>query len=176
MNIDQKFAVGLLIVAVVGANMGSAAFACGAKTKESRLQSTVTKDIVDTAVSNGSFSTLVTALKAAGLVETLKGPGAFTVFAPTDEAFKKIPSADLQALLADKDKLTAVLTYHVVPGAVKAGDVSDGLAAKTVQGSDVHFSLQGGNAKIENANITATDIATSNGVIHVIDTVIIPKN
>lgn len=127
-------------------------------------------------MSNGSFNTLVIAVKAAGLVETLKGPGPFTVFAPTDEAFKKIPAADLQALLADKDKLTAVLTYHVVPGSVKASAVSDGLTAKTVQGSDAHFSVQNGTAKIENATITATDIATANGVIHVIDTVIIPKN
>ncbi|MBY0549253.1 MAG: fasciclin domain-containing protein [Candidatus Obscuribacterales bacterium] len=177
MNIDQKLAIGLMVVAVMSANAGTAALAdCSGKKKESKSQATMNKDIVDTAVSNGSFSTLVTALKAAGLVETLKGPGAFTVFAPTDEAFKKIPNADLQALLADKDKLTAVLTYHVVPGSVKASDVTDGKAAKTVQGSDVHFSLQDGKAKIENATITATDIATSNGVIHVIDTVIIPKN
>ena len=176
MNIDQKLAIGLMLVAVLGANAGSAAIACGAKSKQSQLQSTAPKDIVDTAVSNGSFSTLVTALKAAGLVETLKGPGAFTVFAPTDEAFRKIPNADLQALLADKDKLTAVLTYHVVPGSVMASDVSDGKIAKTVQGSDVRFSLQDGKAKVENATITATDIASSNGVIHVIDTVILPKN
>lgn len=146
------------------------------KKGEKSMQTTATKDIVDTAVANGNFTTLVTAVKAAGLVETLKGPGPFTVFAPTDEAFKKIPEADLQALLANKDKLTAVLTYHVLPAAVHASQVTDGKTAKTVQGSDVHFAVADGKVKIENATITATDIATTNGVIHVIDTVIMPKN
>ncbi|MBY0552473.1 MAG: fasciclin domain-containing protein [Candidatus Obscuribacterales bacterium] len=179
MSVHKRRAFGFMFVAVLITNIGSVAIAdCdSSKKKESKsMQTTVTKDIVDTAVSNGSFNTLVSALKAAGLVDTLKGPGPFTVFAPTDEAFKKIPNADLQALLADKAKLTAVLTYHVLPGSVKAGEVTDGKAAKTVQGSDVHFSLKDGKAKIEDATITATDIATSNGVIHVIDTVIMPKN
>lgn len=135
---------------------------------------TLTKDIVDTAVSNGNFNTLVAAVKAADLVETLKGAGPFTVFAPTDEAFKKIPEKDLQALLADKKKLAAVLTYHVLPASVKAADVKDGKTIKTVQGSEVKFVVADGKVKIDNATITATDIMTKNGVIHVIDTVIMP--
>jgi uncharacterized surface protein with fasciclin (FAS1) repeats len=131
------------------------------------------KDIVDTAVSAGTFKTLATALQAAGLVETLKGDGPFTVFAPTDAAFAKIPKADLDALLADKDKLAAVLTYHVVPGKVMAKDVKAG-KVKTVQGSSLTVSTMGG-VKVDNAKVTSTDIVADNGVIHVIDTVVIPK-
>ena len=130
-------------------------------------------DIVDTAVSAGSFKTLVTALKAAGLVDTLKGPGPFTVFAPTDEAFAKIPKADLDALLKDKAKLTAVLTYHVVPGKVMAKDVKPG-KVKTVQGSELTIATTGG-VMVDNAKVVKTDVAASNGVIHVIDTVVLPK-
>jgi uncharacterized surface protein with fasciclin (FAS1) repeats len=131
------------------------------------------KDIVDTAVSAGSFNTLVAAVKAAGLVETLKGPGPFTVFAPTDAAFAKIPKADLDALLADKAKLTKVLTYHVVPGKVMAADVKAG-AVKTVEGSMIQVSTMGG-VKVNNANVVKTDVTADNGVIHVIDTVILPQ-
>ena len=131
------------------------------------------KDIVDTAIAAGSFKTLVTAVQAAGLVDTLKGPGPFTVFAPTDEAFAKIPKADLDALLADKAKLTAVLTYHVVPGKVMAADVKAG-KVKTVQGAELTVSTMGG-VKVDAANVVATDVAASNGVIHVIDTVVMPK-
>ena len=131
------------------------------------------KDIVDTAVSAGNFNTLATALKAAGLVDTLKGKGPFTVFAPTDEAFAKIPKADLDALLKDKAKLTAVLTYHVVPGKVMAADVKAG-AVKTVQGSNLTVSTAMG-VMVDQAKVTATDIVADNGVIHVIDSVIIPK-
>ncbi|MBK7314134.1 fasciclin domain-containing protein [Candidatus Aalborgicola defluviihabitans] len=131
------------------------------------------KDIVDTAVAAGSFKTLVTALGAAGLVDTLKGPGPFTVFAPTDEAFAKIPKADLDALLKDKTKLTAVLTYHVVPGKVMAADVKAG-KVKTVQGSELTVSTMGG-VKVDNADVVKTDIVADNGVIHVIDSVIMPK-
>ena len=131
------------------------------------------KDIVDTAVAAGNFKTLATALGAAGLVDTLKGKGPFTVFAPTDAAFAKIPKADLDALLKDKAKLTAVLTYHVVPGKVMAADVKAG-KVKTVQGSDITISTTGG-VMVNNAKVTATDIAADNGVIHVIDTVIMPK-
>jgi uncharacterized surface protein with fasciclin (FAS1) repeats len=131
------------------------------------------KDIVDTAVSAGSFKTLATALTAAGLVDTLKGKGPFTVFAPTDDAFAKIPKADLDALLKDKAKLTAVLTYHVVAGKVMAADVKAG-KVKTVQGSELTVSTMGG-VKVDNANVVKTDIVADNGVIHVIDTVIIPK-
>jgi uncharacterized surface protein with fasciclin (FAS1) repeats len=132
------------------------------------------KDIVDTAVAAGSFKTLATALQAAGLVETLKGKGPFTVFAPTDEAFAKIPKADLDALLKDKAKLTAVLTYHVVPGAVMAKDVKPG-AVKTVQGGNLTVTVQGGSVMVNNAKVVKTDITASNGVIHVIDTVVLPK-
>lgn len=180
MLISKKIVVSLLMTAAVCAATSPYASAdCNKPSKKGSksMQTTnATKDIVDTAVANGDFNTLVAAVKAAGLVETLKGPGPFTVFAPTDEAFKKIPEKDLQALLADKQKLTAVLTYHVLPGAVKASEVSDGKAVKTVQGSDAHFKVADGKVHIENATITATDIITSNGVIHAIDTVIMPKN
>ncbi|MGS5089877.1 fasciclin domain-containing protein [Hydrogenophaga sp. A37] len=137
------------------------------------LGSAHAKDIVDTAVAAGSFKTLATALQAAGLVDTLKGKGPFTVFAPTDEAFAKVPKADLDALLKDKAKLTAVLTYHVVPGKVMAADVKAG-KVKTVQGSDITVSTMGG-VKVDAANVVKTDIAADNGVIHVIDSVIMPK-
>ena len=131
------------------------------------------KDIVDTAVAAGNFKTLATALTAAGLIDTLKGKGPFTVFAPTDAAFAKIPKADLDALLKDKAKLTAVLTYHVVPGKVMAADVKAG-KVKSVQGSDIVVETMGG-VKVSGAKVTATDIVADNGVIHVIDTVILPK-
>ena len=131
------------------------------------------KDIVETAVAAGNFKTLATALGAAGLVDTLKGKGPFTVFAPTDAAFAKVPKADLDALLKDKAKLTAVLTYHVVPGTAMAKDVKAG-KVKTVQGSELTISTSGG-VMVDNAKVTATDIVASNGVIHVIDTVLIPK-
>ena len=131
------------------------------------------KDIVDTAVAAGNFKTLATALQAAGLVDTLKGKGPFTVFAPTDEAFAKIPKDQLDALLKDKAKLTAVLTYHVVPGKVMAKDVKAG-KVKTVQGSELTVTTTGG-VKVDNANVTTTDIVADNGVIHVIDSVVLPK-
>ncbi len=131
------------------------------------------KDIVDTAIGAGSFKTLVTALGAAGLVETLKGKGPFTVFAPTDEAFAKIPKPDLDAPLKDKAKLTSVLTYHVVAGKVMAADVKAG-KVKTVQGTDLTVSTSTGVA-VDNAKVTKTDIVADNGVIHVIDTVIMPN-
>ncbi|MGF1526508.1 MAG: fasciclin domain-containing protein [Candidatus Competibacterales bacterium] len=131
-------------------------------------------DIVDTAVAAGSFNTLVTAVQAAGLVETLKGEGPFTVFAPTDEAFAKIPEADLNALLEDKEALTNVLTYHVVAGKVMAADVVGLDAATTVQGSDIEITVEGDTVMVDNATVVQTDIETSNGVIHVIDSVIMP--
>ena len=132
------------------------------------------KDIVDTAVAAGQFKTLATALQAAGLVDTLKGKGPFTVFAPTDEAFAKVPKAQLDALLADKAKLTAVLTYHVVPGAVMAKDVKPG-NVKTVQGQELTVSTSGGAVMVNGAKVLKTDIGASNGVIHVIDSVVLPK-
>lgn len=131
------------------------------------------KDIVDTAVAAGQFKTLATALQAAGLIDTLKGKGPFTVFAPNDEAFAKIPKADLDALLKDKTKLTAVLTYHVVPGKVMAKDVKAG-KVKTVQGGELTIGTTGG-VTVNNAKVIKTDIGASNGVIHVIDTVVLPK-
>ena len=130
-------------------------------------------DIVGVAVGAGSFTTLVAALEAAGLVETLQGDGPFTVFAPTDEAFAKIPKADLDALLADKEKLTAVLTYHVVPGKVLAKDVVGLDSAKTVQGGEIDIETEGG-VTVDGAKVVKTDIMATNGVIHVIDTVIVP--
>ena len=131
------------------------------------------KDIVDTAVAAGNFKTLAAALTAAGLIDTLKGKGPFTVFAPTDAAFAKIPKADLDALLKDKAKLTAVLTYHVVPGKVMAANVKAG-KVKTVQGSEITVATMGG-VTVDGAKVSATDIVADNGVIHVIDTVIIPR-
>lgn len=131
------------------------------------------KDIVETAVAAGNFKTLTTALTAAGLVDTLKGKGPFTVFAPTDAAFAKIPKADLDALLKDKAKLTSVLTYHVVPGKIMAADVKAG-KVKTVQGSDLTVATAGG-VTVDGAKVSATDIVADNGVIHVIDSVIMPK-
>ncbi len=134
-------------------------------------------DIVDTAVSAKSFTTLVTAVKAAGLVETLKGDGPFTVFAPTDEAFAKLPKGTVESLLKpeNKDKLVEILTYHVVPGEVKAADVVNLSKATTVQGSDIKITVAKDGVKVDNANVVKTDIACSNGVIHVIDSVILPK-
>lgn len=133
------------------------------------------KDIVDTAVAAGQFTTLAKALGEAGLVDTLKGKGPFTVFAPTDAAFAKLPAGTLDALLKDKDKLRAVLTYHVVPGKVMAADVVKLTSAKTVQGESVKIAAAGGGVKIDDANVVKTDIKASNGVIHVIDTVLLPK-
>jgi uncharacterized surface protein with fasciclin (FAS1) repeats len=132
-------------------------------------------DIVDTAIAAGSFSTLVKAVQAAGLVDTLKGPGPFTVFAPTDEAFAKLPAGTLDAVLADKAKLTAILTYHVVSGKVLAKDVAglNGKAAKTVQGGELKIDTTAG-VKVGGATVVKADIVTSNGVIHVIDSVLIP--
>jgi len=131
------------------------------------------KDIVDTAVAAGNFKTLFVALKAADLVPTLKGKGPFTVFAPTDEAFAKIPKADLDALLKDKAKLKAVLTYHVVAGKVMSTDLKAG-DMKTVQGSNVMIATTGG-ATVNDAKVVAADVAADNGVIHAIDTVLMPK-
>ncbi|SRR6056297_2385623 len=132
------------------------------------------KDIVDTAVEAGSFNTLATALDAAGLIETLKGEGPFTVFAPTDDAFAKIPADQLNALLADTEQLTAVLTYHVVAGKVTAADVVELDTATTVQGSDIDITVSDSGVMVDNANVVTTDIMASNGVIHVIDSVILP--
>jgi uncharacterized surface protein with fasciclin (FAS1) repeats len=136
-------------------------------------------DIVDTAVAAGSFKTLVAAVQAAGLVETLKGTGPFTVFAPTDEAFAKLPKGTVEGLLKDKPKLTAILTYHVVPGKVMAADVVKLKSAKTVQGEEVKIDASKWHlhktVKVNDANVIKADVVADNGVIHIIDKVLMPK-
>jgi uncharacterized surface protein with fasciclin (FAS1) repeats len=132
------------------------------------------KDIVDTAVAAGSFKTLVTAVQAAGLESVLRGEGPFTVFAPTDAAFAKLPAGTVESLLKDKEKLASILTYHVVAGEVLAKDVVKLTSAKTVNGQSAKVSVRDGKVMIDNAQVVTTDIRTKNGVIHVIDTVILP--
>ena len=155
-----------------------AASACGGGSKPAPVtpptaEVAATSDIVDTATAAGSFKTLIAAVKAADLVDTLKGPGPFTVFAPTDEAFAKLPPGTVDALLADKAKLAAVLTYHVVAGNVSSAQVSGMTEATTVQGGKIKIDTTSG-VKINNATVIKADIAASNGVIHVIDTVLMP--
>jgi uncharacterized surface protein with fasciclin (FAS1) repeats len=154
---------GVLGVALLGLSL-SAAEKAAAK-----------KDIVDTAVGAGSFQTLVTAVKAAGLVDTLKGDGPFTVFAPTDEAFAKLPKGAVEGLLKDKEKLAKVLTYHVVAGKVMAADAAKLDSAKSVEGSKLTIAAKNGKVKIDDATVVKADIDCSNGVIHVIDTVLMPE-
>jgi uncharacterized surface protein with fasciclin (FAS1) repeats len=134
-------------------------------------------DIVDTAIKAGQFNTLAKALTAAGLVETLKGDGPFTVFAPTDAAFAKLPAGTLESLLKpeNKDKLTSILTYHVVPGAVKAEQVASMSTATTVNGDTIAFKAQNNKVMVDGANVVKADIVASNGVIHVVDTVLMPN-
>ncbi len=134
-------------------------------------------DIVDTAVANGNFTTLAAALEAGGLIDTLKSDGPFTVFAPTDEAFAKLPAGTVESLLLpeNKDQLVEILTYHVVPGKVMASDVVGLDSASTANGSDVAISVQDGNVFVNDSRVVATDISTSNGVIHVVDSVILPN-
>jgi uncharacterized surface protein with fasciclin (FAS1) repeats len=136
------------------------------------------KNIIDTAIAAGQFNTLATALSAAGLVDTLKGPGPFTVFAPTDEAFAKLPPGTLESLLKkeNKDQLTAILTYHVVPGEVMAADVANLKEAKTVNGRTVRVNRSNGKIMINNATVTRADVPASNGVIHIIDSVMLPPS
>ncbi len=138
---------------------------------------TNTQDIVDTAVAAGQFKTLAAALTAAGLVDTLKGPGPLTVFAPNDAAFAELPAGTVENLLKPENKaqLTAILTYHVVPGKVMAADVVKLKEAKTVNGNMLQVKVNGSEVMINDANVTATDIAASNGVIHVIDSVVLPQ-
>lgn len=156
-----------------------AAFAAVALVAGSAVQAQQPKDIVDTAVSAGSFKTLAAALQAAGLVETLKGAGPFTVFAPTDAAFAKLPAGTVEDLLKpeNKAKLISILTYHVVPGSVMAAQVvtMDGKEAKTVNGQSVKISVKEGTVMVDAAKVVTTDIKASNGVIHVLDSVILPK-
>jgi uncharacterized surface protein with fasciclin (FAS1) repeats len=133
------------------------------------------QDIVDTAVAAGSFKTLVKAVQEAGLVQTLKGTGPFTVFAPTDEAFAKLPAGTVDKLLMDKEQLKAVLTYHVVAGRVLAADVMKMKSAKTLNGQEIAISMQGAAVMVDKARVIRTDIMATNGVVHVIDSVILPK-
>ena len=154
-----------------------AALIAGATFGMTRAEDAKKKDIVDTAVAAGSFKTLAAALKAAGLVEALKGDGPFTVFAPTDEAFAKLPKGTVEELLKpeNKEKLVAVLKYHVVPGKVLAADVVKLTEAKTVQGGKVTIIVKDGTVLVDGAKVVKTDVTASNGVIHVIDSVILPK-
>jgi uncharacterized surface protein with fasciclin (FAS1) repeats len=177
MSSTSKLCLASTVVAAI--LTGSHAVEACQKTGQGRVVTVALKkaaksDIVDTAVGAGSFKTLAAALKAAGLVETLKGKGPFTVFAPTDEAFAKLPPGTVEALLKDKDKLAAILTYHVVAGNVKAADVVKLSSAKTVQGQSVAIDAKDG-VKVNNAKVVQADIDCSNGVIHVIDTVLLPK-
>lgn len=153
-----------LAIAVTGLTFAFPAFA-----------DTKAADIVETAKAAGGFGTLLAAVEAAGLSDTLKGEGPFTVFAPTDSAFAALPEGTVGTLLKpeNREQLTGILTYHVVPGKVMSGDLTDGMKAKTVQGAEVTITLEGG-AKVNGANVTTADIETSNGVIHVIDQVIMP--
>jgi len=167
------FVNSLMLAAIVGLFPLSTAFA-GEKCAAAKCTA---KDIVDTAVSAGSFKTLAAALKAADLIDTLKGDGPFTVFAPTDAAFAKLPEGTVADLLKpeNKAKLVAVLTYHVVPGKVMAADVVKLTTAKTVQGGEVTIKVDGDKVMVDGANVVKTDISCKNGVIHVIDAVILPK-
>ena len=152
--------------------MLSRVFACAALSVAA--STALAADIVDTAAAAGQFRTLVAALEKADLVDTLKGAGPYTVFAPTDEAFAKLPKGALEGLLQDKEKLTSVLTYHVVPGKVMAADVKSG-QAKTVQGESLTLGTKNGAVTVNDARVIKTDIAASNGVIHVVDSVLLPN-
>ena len=168
------FLISLLLVVVMVAAACAPMATTSQPTAEPQPTAAPALDIVDTAVAAGSFNTLVTAVQAAGLVDALKGDGPFTVFAPTDEAFAAIPADMLSALLANPEALSQILLYHVLPGKVMAASVADGLSVETLQGAPVTFSVMDGKAMINGANIVTTDIETSNGVIHVIDAVIVP--
>lgn len=170
MNMSKIIKLAAVGVTALGLSMASSAALADGHGGE--------KDIVDTAVAAGSFGTLAAALEAAGLIETLKGDGPFTVFAPTDDAFAKLPEGTVESLLLpeNKDQLTAVLTYHVVAGEVLAADVVQLSEATTVNGADVAIKVEGDTVMVNDATVTATDIMASNGVIHVIDTVILPPS
>jgi len=175
---------GIAIVALV--NSSALAGSCGSSEKHSHdakeinaeqasSKEVIKKDIVETAIAAGSFNTLVAAVKAAGLVEALKGEGPFTVFAPTDEAFAKLPKGTVEALLGDKKKLSSILTYHVVDGFVNSEAVVNLDKAETLNGQSVNITVKDGKVMIDKALVTTTDIICSNGIIHVIDDVILPQ-
>jgi len=174
MKISKIVLAAFLGLAIVSTNQVAKADDHGKK-PESTMTKPQMKDIVETAVSAGNFNTLVTAVKAAGLVETLKGKGPFTVFAPTDSAFAKLPAGTVESLLKNKDKLTSILTYHVVAGKVMAADVVKLTSATTVNGQSLTIKADKSGVMVDNAKVVITDIACSNGVIHVIDTVVLPK-
>jgi uncharacterized surface protein with fasciclin (FAS1) repeats len=165
--------IAALVVTMSWVAVGAYAGGCGGSAAVDHEQA----DIVDTAVEAGSFNTLVAAVKAAGPVDTLKGEGPFTVFAPTDEAFAKLPAGTLESLLQpeNKAKLAAILTYHVVPGKVMAADVVKLSSAATAQGQSITVRVEDGSVSVDNARVVQTDIETSNGIIHVIDEVILPE-
>jgi uncharacterized surface protein with fasciclin (FAS1) repeats len=170
-SLTTRFRAALPVAALLAGALGApSALAYEAKAKPAA-------DIVDTAVAAGSFNTLATALKAAGLVDTLKGPGPFTVFAPTDAAFAKLPAGTVESLLKpeNKAKLTSILTYHVVAGKVKAADVVKLKEAKTVNGQSLAIKVDGDKVMVGGATVTKADVPASNGVIHVIDTVLLPN-
>jgi uncharacterized surface protein with fasciclin (FAS1) repeats len=170
----------ILLTAVAIALIAGPAFAhcgkCGVGDEHSHAAEASNNDIVAVAISAGSFNTLVAAVKAAGLAETLQSAGPFTVFAPTDEAFAKLPEGTIENLIANPDQLKKILLYHVVSGKVTAGDVVKLSDAATVEGSDVMIKVNGSGVMINNANVTQTDVMASNGIIHVIDTVLIPTS
>ncbi len=168
----------LLTLALLGACSKDATAVTTTAAKEAATQQVGEPNIVTVAASSGDFNTLVAALKAAGLVETLEGDGPFTVFAPTDEAFAKLPAGTVDSLLLpeNKAKLVAILTYHVVPGEVLAADVVKLSSADTVEGQALSISVEDGGVQVNGAHVTATDVMASNGVIHVIDSVLIPAS
>ena len=170
MRFKRAFSLGMLCLVAV------AALAYLSAPRAALAEEAKAKDIVDTAVAAGQFNTLAAALKAAGLVDTLKGTGPFTVFAPTDDAFAKLPKGTVEDLLKpeNKEKLVAILTYHVVAGKAMAADVKDGASLKTVNGKELTASVKDGKVMIGGATVTKADISASNGVIHVIDTVLLP--
>jgi len=176
MSGTKMTAAALGLVGALSLPTGSAIADCGACANDEKAGHVhAARDLVDTAVAAGDFTTLAKALTAAGLIDTLKGTGPFTVFAPTDAAFAKLPAGTLEGLLADKTQLTKVLTYHVVPGKVLAADVVKLDSAKTVEGQSVSIRVADGTVKVDDATVTKTDVVASNGVIHVIDTVILPN-
>ena len=173
-NLKRWFTTGACALALAGGSVALVSYPSGARADHHEAKAQ--KDIVDTAVGAGQFKTLAAALQAGGLVETLKGEGPFTVFAPTDEAFAKIPKETLDGLLKpeNKQQLVKILTYHVVPGKVMAADVAGMSKAKTVAGKELAIKAADGKVMIDNSTVTKADIAASNGVIHVIDTVLMP--
>lgn len=171
----MRFTIAALAL-VVGSTVASAQHAGHTMSGPAAAPAASNKDIVTVAVEAGSFTTLATALQAAGLVETLKGPGPFTVFAPTDAAFAKLPAGTVQTLLNDIPRLRSILTYHVVAGKVEAKDVVKLTSANTVQGQPISIRVVDGKVLINDATVVTPDVQASNGVIHVIDTVILPKN